>query len=242
MFILGSAESDVPRNSLDFSNGTMTGLSMSGANFGTIDNEDFAVSLWFRRTSGSIANSWLFVLNNDAPNPTMQINTVYNNLSNETRLSVSLFRNGVTDGQLDTLQGGGSGIEYFPQDMWVHVMVEYIKNRAGDDLRSYINGVEPSYSTNSQPTAAPVPIDEGPAYWGNRKQEDGNAKGQIYQPAILSPSPGISAVYDAGNPVPLIGQPGLHSLVRGDNDVNTDSVLSAEWTNNNGVVLAPSIP
>lgn len=107
-------------------------------------------------------------------------------------------------------------------------------------MRLWIDGVEDSPVTETDPVGTPVVSSSG-------VRQGTGFDGLLYQPAMFSGTlPDITNVYNSSTSKPkeLKTLPGLFSLLPTDTiDVlEDDFVIATNWTNNNGVIKSTTIP
>lgn len=223
-----AAGSPLPRFSHDFEASSSQNLSISDADFGVIDANKIGISAWVKRESTGthyIAAQW---------------GATAATSSHRLFFSTDKIAWGV-----QVAAGSGTIIDAasITDTDWHHIYATYDGTLGSENLRLWLDGSRvTSFSSETQRTGTLV--DSANAHSrGARSDGAFFFDGLIYQCAFFSGTlPDISDLYDAGAPKDIRLLSGLVSLLDPDTDVMEDMMLSADWTNNNSVVLSPVIP
>jgi hypothetical protein len=227
-----AAGGSVPTKSLDFEFDSSQTLNITSANWGAYDRAKFAISLWFNKETNDTST---LLYKGNATNHEFRLEFATGN-----KLQITTY---ASDGT--TINGRLRSTASYSTGTWRHVLVHFdsANGTAGDRMKMWVDGSEvTAFDTDTNPTEA-ANTNAHPVYYGARVATS-YYDGLIYQAAFFSGTlPDISTLYDAGSPLSVDGMTGLWSVldVAGD-DVTSDGVLAAAWTNTNTVVASATIP
>lgn len=219
----------LPDRSLDFSPSNSY-LSMSDANFGSLDLTKFAVSAWVR--GNSVGGIFL----------------------SQYKGSGEAFTLGFSSLKVRAVSYGSGGSNSFTgtntltSNVYHHILAHFDPANAtpGDRLKVWLNG---SLETDTDGTRNSTDINNvseeiriGGAIASDNSLSD-NYQGYLYQLGIFSGRlPSIGEVYDSG-PRDISNVPDLYSYIQTDTpNITDDYKISTDWTNTNSVVLSTTIP
>ncbi len=236
-----------PKFSLDFASGTAEYLAKRHVDFPSYDRSKFSISLWFKRgTTGTTQ--------------TMQSKGFAGLVDAHEWLLRFLagdkiqFRNSINGTTVDGILR--TSTTFTSTTTWHHVLAVFDVNNvtATDRMKLYVDGVEPSFDTDTTPTAAPNPVTNGGFIWGSSgavfPPTIPEYDGLLYQMAFFS---GVaitpSEVYDNGSPVDILSKhiagdiSGLISLVDARHgNVKNDALNTIDYINVNSVITSTDIP
>ena len=230
---------DVPNRSLDLVSASSQSLEQSDANWGSYNRNKWAVSCWAQR-KGDITNDSLFSKYGSGAS------------NQEIEIRFDLFRaitvhtgNATTNGTISTTQyfSAGSGFEV---GNWYHIYVTFDASRdAADVLQLIVGGTRVTDIQSETQPIGNIKTSTTPVRIGRQSEGSAPANASIYQPAFFSGViPNVADVINAGNPVDIRGETGLHSLLHTTDSsvIAADEVLASAWTNNNTVTKSELIP
>jgi hypothetical protein len=219
-------------------NGTSGYLSMSSADWGSYDRNKFAVALAFRSPviSGS---SRMMVSRNSTSTVTQREWMIYTGTS---KIYFQIYNtSGLVQAALVTNP-------VLSNDHWHSLMVHFDRQNTTTSLRlrMWLDGAEMTvFDTQNMPTLA-VNNGSSQTQIGNSTFTTGlHWNGEIHQPAFFSGAlPDPADVFDAvsGKLKDLSGLAGLYSYNPAVEDAVSDSVRTADWTNNGSVSTTAVIP
>lgn len=194
-------------------------LRMSNSNFGSFDEDLFAVSVWVNRLAASVNRTFFLIEDSGGASVSLGINA-----SNKVEFN-GYTSSGTSAFSLST------GSSYASTSSWFHI---YARRQAGADTEIYVNGVEDTVVTVDSTDSVRTPSGNFVTW---------NCNGYLYQGAFISgAAPAVSSVYSAGKKS-LAGLSGLHSMLDvAGGDVTSDFVRGARWTNTTAVTASTSIP
>ena len=208
-------------------------LSMSDADYGVFDYDKYAYSVYYKRAS--IPTSFPTIIRIGGAT-----GSFFMRFESSRRIDIASYNSaGSLDGRLVTTA------TYTDTTNWHHILV-YIDSAnatAGDRMRLWHDGVEvTAFDADTNPSGArETPVGGITIGYGNLSSQ--YFDGKLYQPTFFSGSlPSIGDVYDGGSPKDVSGLTEAYSLLDPDTSVTSDSILSADWTDNNTVTLSTDIP
>jgi hypothetical protein len=222
----------VPFNSLDFEASLSQSLSISNADWGSYNREKFAISGYLYRETDGVTQNILFK-GTSSSNAEF---AVYIDSSNRLVFYTYKGDGTNTNGNLISTTTIGAG-------GFVQFLLHYDSTNAtpGNRMRMWINAVEETvFNTDVNPTEAAYTNTEDVVVGGGVSPLDG----KLYQLTFYDDYlPSIGEVTDSGSPISVSGVEGIKSCLAGSGgDVTDDTVLTSNWTNNNGVSINASIP
>lgn len=222
----GSVSSTI--RSLDYEHGSAQYLSMTSANYGSVDTKLWSLSFWYKRESAGVTHSFLEEIGSG----------VGIELKATDKIGVDLGSSVVT-----------TTATYTDTTSFHHVYVIYdsAQATASDRIRLYYDGVRVTVfdGGGSFPT-----LNLATAFTTGTTVNVGGSggitfDGLMYDMATFSATvPNVDDVYNLGTPPELGGFTGIHSHLNlgGSTTVEDDGVLATNWTNNNTVVASTTIP
>jgi hypothetical protein len=228
----GSSES---LNSLVFGAGQY--LSLSNANFGSYTRSKFAIFLSFRRLKTNSGTNQNFVCKGTGGTGA---NDEFMFRFNADKMTFRVSDGAGTTGELSTTA------TYTSLSTKYNVLLHFDGNNAtaGDRMRMWINSTseETSFSADTNPTFTTVPSGSSDIVIGADSSGASPANAVLYEFAFFdNVLPTFASLADAstGALINQQGASGLKSLIRPSRDSAVDDlILTTDWTNNNGVLVA----
>lgn len=229
--VLGSSGGvrSLTTKSIDFESGSTQSLNMSLANFNENGLANAATarswSFWLKKES---ATAGYVHFDNDG-SPAAYINFDTNRLNAFMYDGVSGYNRTTTATYTDTTA-------------FHHYLIVWDSANAtqADRFRVYVDGTR----ITAFDVETAVPLNTTVAYGGGIGIRIGaSLDGLLYDSATFSTAVAVNDVYNGGTPPDIRGLAGLESLLNVDGDnVTGDYVLTAAWTNTNGVTSSTTIP
>lgn len=224
----------LPYKSLDF-DGSSDYLSISNANFGTYDANKFAIALSFYRNSDGTFDALYSKFGTSGSRDFFVL------LGTTSKLQIQVNHSGTTlDGYITTTATFGVATWYAMLFHW-----DFNNATSGDRMRLWINNAEvTAFDHDTAPTTGHT-ITSQQVEIGNTVASGRYFDGLIYQPTFFSgvlPSPADVFNGSSGKLKDLSGLSGVHSHVGGIVSPTSDTILSADWTNQGTVTTSSTTP
>ena len=222
-----SPVSGLPTQSLDMESSNTQYMSMSNSDFGSYDVSQFSISTWIY--AESLTSQIVAMFKNSEFLLTIGI---------DGSINFSIGAGGTDFGRLITNASEITTGSFF----YITANFDFSESST-NRLRLYKNGTEiTSFSSEEVPTTqfsttgneARVGFGNSAAPWD----------GLLYQHSFFSgANANPTTIYNSGTPIDIKDETGLYSMLNvAGGDVTNDLLLTAAWTNNNGVTASGTTP